>query len=225
MTNPKNSKNIDIKKLGLVSYDDAEQLMRELHGQRVAGFINDTLLVLQHHPVITRGRQLKDVSIDFDPMLKTMGVEIRHADRGGLLTYHGPGQIVVYFILKVQDYFKGVGDMVRAIEDTLIDFLKSLNVAAGLKESCPGIWVGGKKIGSVGFRIARDVTTHGIALNVVNGLEVYNHFKPCGLLGSTMTNLREVSGRDDLNLEDLSNRLATRLERDLQERAGGTSPL
>lgn len=186
----------EIQNLGLIDYDSAVKLMNELHGRRVANLIGDTLLVLQHHPVITVGRRLHGEKITLSPELEKRGVIVREADRGGLLTYHGPGQAVVYFIVDFKNYASGIADFVRKIEDALLLFLKTFAVTAKIKKDHPGIWVGEKKIASIGLRVAQGITRHGIAFNIANDLSVYAHFNPCGLDGSSMTNLRLVLGKN-----------------------------
>lgn len=201
---------IDIKHLGLVSYDAAMELMGELHQKRHAGLIGDTILVLEHEPVITKGRRLRGQPVSLHPELERRGVTIREADRGGLLTYHGPGQIVVYFIVRFADHFASVTHMVERIESVLIAFLKKQDVQAKTIPGHPGIWVGDKKIASIGLRVSKGVTTHGIALNIKNDLDVYRFFDPCGLPGATMTNLEQLLGLycDEAKLKELSRDLA-----------------
>lgn len=170
-------------------------LMGDLHGKRVRGEIQDTLLLLQHHPVISKGRRLQGQSIPNEKKIREQGIEIQETDRGGLLTYHGPGQIVFYFIFEVNRYFDGVSMMVHGIEDVVLAYLKGLNVEAGLKEDHPGIWVGSDKIGSVGFRVTDGVTKHGLSLNVDSDLGVYNLFDPCGLSGACMSSVAKCLKR------------------------------
>ncbi len=183
---------ITIKNLGTLSYDTALDIMMTAHAQRVANQIEDTIFVLEHTPVITRGRRIHDEKLPLEKQITAAGIDIRNADRGGLLTYHGPGQIVIYFVMKVSDYFTGPADMVQFVEKCLIEFFKTLDVETKIIPDHPGLWVGNKKIGSVGLRIAQDVSRHGIALNITSDLNVYKLFDPCGLSGDAMTNLKEI---------------------------------
>ena len=122
-------------------------------------------------------------------------MQIRDVDRGGLLTFHGSGQIVVYFVLRVSDFFSGVKDLVKRTEEVMLEFLSKCGVQARTHPEYPGIWVKEKKMASIGFRVTQDVTTHGICMNLCNDLSVYKYFEPCGLPGNVMTNLEEVLNR------------------------------
>lgn len=186
---------LDVKHLGRMTYEDAMPLMEELFLKKQQNEIPDTLLVLEHDPVITRGRKIKDQVLPMQNQIAKQGVQVINADRGGELTYHGPGQIVVYFILELQNHFSGIRDMVTALEDSLIDFLKNHNVIAETKPDHPGIWVNEKKVASLGLRVSRGFTKHGIALNVKNDLQIYQLFQPCGLSGNTMTSMEVLFGR------------------------------
>lgn len=192
---------ITIKNLGQISYDAALALMMTAHAERVQDKISDTIFVLEHTPVITRGRRMHDQTLPLEKQITAAGIEIRNADRGGLLTYHGPGQIVIYFVMRVSDYFGGPADMVSFVEKGLVDFFKTLGVATHIDPEHPGLWLGQKKIGSVGLRIAEGVSRHGIALNITSDLGVYKLFDPCGMSGDAMTNLQEVLGREILQDE------------------------
>lgn len=166
--------------------------MQDLHTQRVANAVPDTLLLLQHDPVITKGRRLEGEKIPNEKNILKKGIAIEQTDRGGLLTYHGPGQIVIYFIFRVEDYFSGVSEMVKGIEEVLFDFLKNHGVKARIQEGHPGVWVKDKKIVSIGLRVSQGVTRHGIAFNIANDLSVYDLFDPCGLSGAVMTSLAQI---------------------------------
>jgi len=176
----KTQRMMDVQHLGVMSYDTAMVLMNTLHQQRVDGQIADTILILEHPAVITRGRKMQDQPLIWQDKLTAMGVQIRNADRGGELTYHGPGQIVVYFILDLNRYAKGIAEFVKILELALIDFLKERDVVARIQSDHPGIWVEEKKIASLGLRVSGGITKHGIALNVRNDLGVYQWFHPCG---------------------------------------------
>ncbi|OVE81110.1 hypothetical protein BVY03_04650 [bacterium K02(2017)] len=204
------TKKIEMQNLGLIDYDQAIQKMKDIHQQRVLNTGVDTILLLQHPAVVTKGRQLHGKKGAADDLLVANGIQVREADRGGLLTYHGPGQLVVYFILKFQDYFSGAQEMVCTIEKTLLQFLEKYQIKANIKTEHPGIWVGQKKIASVGLRIANKITMHGIALNVCNSLDVYQYFNPCGLSGDTMTSMQQV----------LQNKIATDKFDDMSQELG-----
>jgi lipoate-protein ligase B len=185
---------IEVKNLGLISYDDGMAIMEDLHAKRVDNKVANTLLVLQHESVITKGRRMHGQSVPNQAKLEAAGIQVREADRGGLLTYHGPGQIVVYFVVRFADCFTSITDMVRSIEATLQKFLLKHGIETRIDPEHPGIWVGDKKIASIGLRVSQGVTKHGIALNICNDMSVYKLFDPCGMTGNTMTNLEEVLG-------------------------------
>ena len=183
---------IDLK---TIPYDKALQEMMARHEDCVEGRSPDTIFVLEHTPVITKGRRLHGKAIPNEDSIKENGIAVFEADRGGLLTYHGPGQVVVYFVLHVNDHFKGVNEMVHSIEDMLLSFLKQHNIIGTTDPDNPGIWIEGKKIASIGLRVNRGVSRHGISLNINNDLSVYQLFDPCGMSGNLMTNMAQYLGR------------------------------
>ncbi len=182
----------NVQLLNLIDYDHAIMRMNQLHAERVANQVSDTLLVLEHPPVITRGRRLQDLPLQHEADLAKLGIQIRNANRGGELTYHGPGQIVVYFIVDVENYTSGIANFVQLIEKSVINFLKRYGLETQLKCGHPGIWWGEKKLASIGLRVSQGITQHGLALNIKNDLNVYQLFSPCGLQGSTMTHLQQA---------------------------------
>ena len=186
---------MQIKDLKKISYPDAMQIMDDLHAARVQNKVPDTILVLEHHPVITKGRRLDGTPIPNEGKIRARGITICQTDRGGLLTYHAPGQIVLYFILRLTDSFRGISELVAALEAGIQEFLSNLGVEAQIKKDHPGIWVGERKVASLGLRVADGVTKHGIALNVSNDMSAYALFDPCGLTGNTMTNLEDMLAR------------------------------
>lgn len=204
---------MDIRYLGFVCYDDAMRLMQDLHAARLRDEIPDTLLCLEHEPVVTRGRRLNQSTEIIDEKLSARGIAVRNADRGGLLTYHGPGQIVVYLLLRLTQPFKGVADIIKEIEKGLGIFLGKEGYVAQTIEGHPGGWIGGRKVASIGLRIAGGVTSHGLSLNVHNDLSVYDLFDPCGLSGQTMTSLQVLSGKsyDSGAVAELTTRLCETL--------------
>lgn len=184
--------------------------MMALHAQRGADQVPDHLLLLQHEPVITKGRRLHGQPIPFQKKIEAQGIQVRDADRGGQLTYHGPGQLVIYFVIRFSDHFEGVADMVHSIENELLRFLKTKKIEGRVDSEHPGIWVGQKKVASIGLRVSDGVTRHGISLNVNNDLSVYQLFDPCGMSGQNMTHLQEILGREfsDEEVWDLGRELA-----------------
>lgn len=166
------------------------------HSQRVDCEIEDTVFLVEHQPVITRGRRLQGQKIPLQDEIEKRGILVCDADRGGLLTHHGPGQIVVYFVVQLKNYAEGIGGFVAQLETILLDFIQTQGVTASLRPGHPGVWVEEKKIASLGLRVEQGVTRHGISVNICNDLSVYQLFDPCGLSGATITNLQEILQRN-----------------------------
>lgn len=182
--------------LGLVDYQEAlalqGRLQREVLGRRGdPGY----LLLLEHPPVITAGRSadLKDLRVQAD-RLDDLGVKFVTTNRGGQLTYHGPGQLVGYPVLDLKGYRCDVHWYIRQLEEVLIRVLGGLGVEAGRRAGHTGVWVAGRKVASIGVAIRRWVTTHGFALNVAPEMGRFGLLRPCGLPAEVMTSLKELLG-------------------------------
>lgn len=183
-----------------VRYADAWELQMRLHHERVMGSRTDTVLALEHQPVYTVGRRTLVSDWGGDPSAARMdGIEIHHVNRGGSVTYHGPGQLVVYPILRLTDHVRGVRAYVEQLEEAVIQCLQQSGIAGHRKEKAPGVWVTdpqeAKKIASIGIRVDRGVTMHGVALNVDMDLLPFRGITPCGLQGCHATSMAEVVGR------------------------------
>lgn len=174
--------------LGRVDYRQAWDLQRALVERRAAGEIPDTLLLLEHPHVVTLGRRgtMADV---LDPSLPVVEVE-----RGGEATYHGPGQLVGYPIVRLADRLD-VKAYVRDLEEILVTASRAFGVAAERDPRQSGVWVHGRKLGSIGVAVHRDVTFHGFAHNVNTDLSYFAKIRPCGFDGSVMTSMEKESGR------------------------------
>src|SRR6267142_454873 len=175
-----------------MAYGSACQLQHRLVEQRKQGLIADQLLLLEHPHTITLGRngRLENL-LASEPALRSAGICFHTSDRGGDITYHGPGQVVGYPIVDLRDWKRDVGAYVRAIEQVMIDALSDFGIAAGRLPGCTGAWVDGKKIGAIGVHISRWVTSHGFALNVSADLSYFGYIVPCGLT-KPVTSLREL---------------------------------
>jgi lipoyl(octanoyl) transferase len=179
-----------ICELGLVPYGDALALQQELREQRIAERVPDTLLLLEHPPVYTRGRRSADGELLHDEAFyRARGIDVVGCDRGGRVTYHGPGQLVGYPIMRITD----VGDYLRAMESAIVAALAREGVIARSRREegadFTGVWVAHRKIASIGVHVAHGVTTHGFAINVTNDLEPFDLVVACGLPGVSMTTL------------------------------------
>src|ERR1017187_6392776 len=155
-----------LRQLGRVDYASALDLQQQLASDRKQGLVPDQLLLLEHPHVITLGRA---------------GIAFHATDRGGDVTYHGPGQLVGYPILDLRDWKRDVGAYVRAVEETIIATLADYGIAAGRISKLTGVWVDGRKIAAIGVHLSRWVTSHGFALNVSTDLSYFQYIVPCGL--------------------------------------------
>ncbi|MDO8213842.1 lipoyl(octanoyl) transferase LipB [Conexibacter sp. CPCC 206217] len=185
-----------VVRLGVVAYEEALQLQEALRVKRQDGELPDVLLLLEHPPVYTRGRRSRDGELSFAPeWYAEQGVEIVTVPRGGLLTYHGPGQLVGYPIVRVKE----VRAHVHLLEQTLVDALADEGIAAHAREddgpAYMGVWVDGeRKLASVGVHVAQHVSTHGFAANVDNDMRPWEWVTACGLPGVTMTSIADERG-------------------------------
>lgn len=188
---------LELRRLGVVSYADGLVRMDELAAARAEGLVPDTVLLLEHPPVITLGRSGKaeHVLVSRDELARR-GVELFETGRGGDVTYHGPGQIVAYPIFDLSPERRDVRRYVAGLEETMIRAVAAHGVAATRRKGYPGVWVGARKIGAIGVRIRRWVTTHGLALNVATALEAFDLIVPCGIRDGGVTSLAQELGRD-----------------------------
>jgi lipoyl(octanoyl) transferase len=220
------SDEILVVRCGIVPYEEAREAQRRLAGRRQRGEISDVLLLLEHTPVYTRGRRSTPEELPMGAEWYEMqGIEVRDTDRGGRVTYHGPGQLVAYPIVSLHPYGDDVLEYVRRLERVTISTLADHGVDASLIEGLTGVWTRGKsqtagrraetprvtgeigpstpgqgrKIGSIGVHVSRGVTTHGLAVNVSNDLQPFEWIVPCGIEGVAMTSLsRELGAEQDL---------------------------
>ena len=184
--------------LGRVEYGRALELQRELWRLRVEDAIPDTLVLLEHDPVITLGRSAKASNLLVsESELARRGVALYRIERGGDVTFHGPGQLVGYPVFKLEAGLAGVRQFVERIEDALVAALSDLGVRAGLRPGHIGIWCDDRKIASIGVAVKRRVTFHGFALNVTVDLGWFRLMNPCGMPSVTMTSVSREGGVTD----------------------------
>ncbi|MBY5931108.1 lipoyl(octanoyl) transferase LipB [Halomonas sp. DP8Y7-3] len=209
---------IEVYHLGLVPYQPVWQAMRELTDQR-DGTTPDQIWVVQHPPVFTQGQAGKA-----EHLLMPSEIPLVETDRGGQITYHGPGQLVLYPLIDVKRARLGVRDLVSALEDSVVDALGQHDIEAHARPDAPGVYVGERKIASLGLRIRRGASFHGIAVNLDLDLAPFSFINPCGYAGLEMTRLADLTSTDvDARLEAqrLLDALALRLgQRELVERSG-----
>lgn len=209
------SDEILVRRLGTVPYLEAWELQKELAGQRRREEIPDVLLLLEHPPTYTRGRRSKPEELPMGvEWYEAQGIEVHDTDRGGLVTYHGPGQLVAYPIVDLSAYGDDVHAYVRGLERVVIGALAKSGVAAQTIPGLTGVWTEGeapptlssnraRKIGSIGLHVSRGITTHGLAVNVANDLQPFEWVVPCGIEGAAMTSLSRELGREQ-SLDDFA---------------------
>ncbi|HEX7246287.1 MAG TPA: lipoyl(octanoyl) transferase LipB [Solirubrobacterales bacterium] len=209
-----------VVRCGLVAYEEALVAQRWLRAARLEGAVPDVLLLLEHPPVYTRGRRSDDGEL---PMAREwyemQGIEVAETDRGGRVTYHGPGQLVAYPIVSLRPYDDDVHEYVRRLEQVAIGALADHHVGATTIQGLTGVWTepegrrdenramsaqigpsASRKIGSIGVHVSRGVTTHGLAVNVNNDLQPFEWIVPCGIEGCRVTSLsRELGAEQDLD--------------------------
>ncbi len=182
----------ELHDLGLMPFAAAAwALQKSLAERRKLGEIPDQLLVVEHPPVVTMGRNGHDENLLASPeRLAELGIAFERINRGGDATFHGPGQIVVYPILDLREWRRDVGAYLRALEQLLIDTLAGFGLTADRWPGKTGVWVDGRKIAAMGIHMSRWVTTHGFALNLDTDLRYFHHIVPCGL-SLPVTSMRE----------------------------------
>ncbi len=189
-------KMLAIRDCGLMPYRRALDLQLELAAARQTGGIGNTLLILEHPPVITLGARKTENKLLLDEAgLQAKGIELVAIGRGGGTTAHNPGQLVLYPILKLRSLNLDITSYIRQLEQIGIDLLCELGVAADRKPGFPGLWVGDKKIASIGVQVKKWVTLHGIAVNISNDLSIFDYIIPCGLNGVKMTSVLEQTSK------------------------------
>ncbi|MDR7427765.1 MAG: lipoyl(octanoyl) transferase LipB [Armatimonadota bacterium] len=181
---------------GLTPFADAWALQRRLVAARQRAAIPDVVLLLQHHPVITLGRSGDRGHLLLPPeVLRQRGVEIYQIERGGGVTYHGPGQLVAYPILDLRAMDEDVVRFMRALEESVIRTVADFGINAVRMRGFPGVWVGEAKLAAVGVAVKRRVTMHGVALNVTTDLEPFTWINPCGL-NRPVTSMSRLLGQE-----------------------------
>ena len=198
-----------MRRLGRVPYAEALALQRSLVEERRAGAIGDTLLLLEHHAVLTlgvRGDGGRSHILATTDALAARGIDIHETGRGGDITYHGPGQIVGYPIIDLNPDRRDVHRYVRDLETVLMRVAAGYGITAGRIEGLTGVWVGEEKLAAIGVRIARWITSHGFALNVNTELEHFGLIVPCGIADRGVTSLARVLGRS-IDMVEAENRI------------------
>jgi lipoyl(octanoyl) transferase len=228
-------------RFGQVPYEQARDLQRRLEAARHAGEVPDTLLLLEHPPVYTKGRRSDPSELGMgEDWYRMQGIDVCETDRGGAVTYHGPGQLVGYPIVSLHAYRDDVRGYVGRMETVITSTLGEYGIGAGLVEGLTGVWVGGgppegRKIGSIGVHVSRGITTHGFAINVNNDLQPFEWIVPCGIEDCRMTSACRELGAE-LEMDSFMDVVAARFGEaygrlpvpvsaaELARRTGGPAP-
>ena len=194
-----------VQTLGLRPYQETWDAMRDYTASRDAAS-EDQIWLVQHPPVYTQGQAGKP-----EHLLAPGDIPVIQIDRGGQITYHGPGQTVMYLLLDLRRAGIGIRALVSLIEESVIGYLQELGIHAQSRIDAPGVYVDGKKIASLGLRVSGGCTYHGVALNVDMDLEPFSRINPCGLVGMQMTQLRDLGVA--LDADAAGTALAARFQR------------
>lgn len=203
---------LDVRRLGRIPYAEGLALQERLVDERKRGLIGDTLLILEHAPVVTLGRNARAENLLLsEELLRARGVELFEAGRGGDVTYHGPGQVVGYPIIEIPEGRRDVHRYVRELEEVMIRVCADYGFAARRIAGKSGTFVGDNKIGAIGVRISRWVTSHGFAFNVNTDLRGFDLIVPCGLRDQGVTSLAKLLG-SEVEPAEVEDRLIARFQ-------------
>jgi lipoyl(octanoyl) transferase len=197
---------LSVRRLGRTGYRQCWDLQREIFARRLADEIPDTLLLTEHDHVYTLGTAARAAHLLADEeSLRDCGIDVVSVDRGGDITYHGPGQLVAYPILDLSSHGKDLNAYLRRLEDVVIAVLGRIGVHASRLHGYTGVWVAGEKICAIGIKASRWVTMHGLALNVSTDLSYFGKIIPCGIFERGVTSIQDATGtvKSLVDVEDL----------------------
>ena len=196
---------LDVRDLGRIGYQEALSLQQELVGQRQREEISDTLLLLEHPPVITMGKSAADSDILVpQETLEAAGAEVHRIGRGGETTYHGPGQLVGYVIVHLYNHQRSLKRFIRNLEEVFVRFLgEHYGIEAHRDDEHRGVWVGNEKITAIGISIHHGVTMHGFAFNVNPNLSHFDWIIPCGITDRGQTSVARLAGDESIGLAEV----------------------
>lgn len=209
---------MDIQYLGRRDYNWTWNYQKSLFEKRLDGSIPDTLLFVEHDPVYTIGRTGSEDNIlvrydrvsaerigdaRSDAVTEKISVPVIHIDRGGDVTFHGPGQLVGYPVMKLSDFYLDLHRYLRNLEDVIIQTLAEFEISAGREKGLTGVWVDGSKIAAIGVKVTKWITMHGFALNVFTDLEYFKKIVPCGIENCRVTSMKELTGKE-YSLQEVS---------------------
>lgn len=192
---------INILDLGRMDYKSSWEFQKNLHKDVLNGNKPDTLILVEHEPVFTLGKNANK-----DNLLDKGNVKVFNVERGGDITFHGPGQLVGYPILDLNNYKKNISWFMRTLEEILIECLNAFDIDAHQKKGLTGVWVNDEKIGAQGVKISRWVTMHGFSLNINTDLSFFDMIVPCGITDCKVTSMKKLLGATQ-NIQDVKFRI------------------
>lgn len=199
--------------LGLTDYEECYRTQREMAARRRLGEIEDTLILAEHNSVFTVGRMgtRKNLLVDTD-YLQQRGIKVLNVDRGGDITFHGPGQLLIYPIIELKDKWRDLHKYMRSLEDVAIKFLERYSLQPGRMPGLTGVWVSRKKVVSIGIGVTNWVTYHGLSVNIKPDLGFFDMIYPCGLRGVKMASLESLTGKD-ISMEEAKSNILSDFEK------------
>ena len=193
--------------LGFIDYKEAWDLQKEMFSKRVSGVMEDLLLLLEHPNTYTLGKTADRLNLkSSEDYLKENQISVYDIDRGGDITYHGPGQIVGYPIIDLNNWYKDTHKYLRALEEIIIKTCAEYSLFCERNPKYTGVWINDKKIAAIGIKVSRWITMHGFAFNVNTDLSLFNGIIPCGIQDKAVTSLREELGRE-IEIQDVKDKL------------------
>ncbi len=213
MANQSTYRNLDYSDLGLIDYKVAWDLQKEIFNLRLNNEINDTFFLLEHPHTYTLGKVAeKENLISNDDQLKELGINVYEIDRGGDITYHGPGQIVGYPIIKLTDWKQDTHEYLRGLEEVIMMTCAEYGISTERNPKYTGVWIGQKKIAAIGIKVSRWITMHGFAFNVNTDLNYFGGIIPCGIRDKEVTSLKKELGTDK-DLQEVKEKLVNNFKK------------
>lgn len=207
MTNQSTFRTFDYSDLGLIDYKQAWDLQKEIFDFRLRNEINDTLFLLEHPHTYTLGKVAeKENLISSESQMNELGISVYEIDRGGDITYHGPGQIVGYPIIKLSDWKEDTHQYLRGLEEVIILTCREYGIETERNSKYTGVWIGERKIAAIGIKVSRWITMHGFAFNINTDLSYFGGIIPCGIKDKDVTSLQRELGRE-ININEVKEKL------------------
>jgi lipoate-protein ligase B len=203
---------MNILDLGRINYESCLKQQLRLHERRRKGLIADAIVIAEHTHIITAGRTFKPCDLPDVEVLNRSGIKLLHTDRGGSITYHGPGQLVCYPIVDLSRFNRDLHKFLNVLEAVVIDSLNSYNIRASSKSGARGVWVQDRKIASVGIAVKRWVSYHGIAINIDMDMSYFKMINPCGLNSEVMISLSDIL-RKPISIDEYKERFIKSLDK------------